>query len=101
MIKEDGGMVRHIVMWKFKAGERENMERFLEGLRGLKGQLPEIVEQEIGVDWGGEGNYDAVLVSTFRSREELERYKKDPRHVAVSSLCKSIREDRVAVDFEY
>ena len=32
---------------------------------------------------------------------DLETYKKDPRHVAVSSLCKSIRTDRVAVDFEF
>ncbi len=94
-------MVRHVVMWRFKDGTREEMERFLAGLRGLKGQIPEIVEQEIGVDRGAEGNYDAVLISTFRSCEELERYKADPRHVAVSSLCKSIRESRVAVDFEF
>ena len=31
---------------------------------------------------------------------DLEAYKKDPRHVKVSSLCKAIREDRVAVDYE-
>ncbi len=94
-------MVRHVVMWKFKAGERENMERFLAGLNGLKGQIAELVDMETGVDWGGEGNYDAVLIATFCSREDLERYQKDPRHVAVSSLCKSIRADRVAVDFEF
>ena len=48
----------------------------------------------------GAGNYDAVLVSEFRSLEDLEAYKNDPRHKAVSALCKSIREDRVAVDYE-
>ena len=94
-------MVRHVVMWKFKEGERENMERFLAGLNGLKGQIPELVDMETGIDWGGEGNYDAVLIATFRSREDLDRYQKDPRHVAVSSLCKSIRTSRVAVDFEF
>ena len=35
-----------------------------------------------------------------KTLEALERYKKDPRHVAVSQLCKSIRESRGAVDFE-
>ena len=48
----------------------------------------------------GEGNYDAVLVSEFEDLAALETYKNDPRHQAVSALCKSIREDRVAVDYE-
>ena len=47
-----------------------------------------------------EGNYDAVLISDFDSLADLETYKKDPRHVAVSALCKAIRTDRVAVDWE-
>lgn len=94
-------MIRHVVMWKFREGERENMFRFLDGLKGLQGVIPELVDMEVGVDQGGDGHYDAVLISTFRSREDLEAYKKDPRHVAVSSLCKSIRESRAAVDFEF
>ena len=94
-------MIKHVVMWKFREGEREKMTEFLEGLKGLKGQIPQIVEQEVGVDTAGGGNYDAVLISVFRTMEDLETYKKDPRHVAVSSLCKAIRTDRVAVDFEF
>ena len=35
------------------------------------------------------------------SAADLEAYKNDPRHKAVSALCKSIREDRVAVDYEF
>ena len=31
-------------------------------------------------------------------RAALETYKNDPRHKAVSALCKSIRTDRAAVD---
>ena len=49
----------------------------------------------------GEGNYDAVLVSEFESLESLNTYKNDLRHKAVSALCKSIRIDRVAVDYEF
>lgn len=29
-------MIKHIVMWKFKDGEEENMKKFLEGLNSLK-----------------------------------------------------------------
>ena len=92
-------MIRHVVMWKFKPGTREEMEQFLTGLQGLYGVIPQIRAQQVGVNCV-EGNYDAVLISDFYSLEYLETYKKDPRHVAVSALCKAIRTDRVAVDYE-
>lgn len=92
-------MIRHIVMWKFRPGTEAEQEQFLEGLRGLQGVIPQLkasrVTRSVGAD-----NYDAVLVSDFDSLEDLEVYKRDPRHVAVSSLCKSIRTDRAAVDYE-
>ena len=51
------------------------------------------VARSVGAD-----NYDAVLVSEFDTLADLELYKNDPRHKAVSALCKSIRTDRAAVD---
>ena len=93
-------MIRHVVMWKFQEDTREAMLDFLGKLEGLRQQIPQIVDMEVGVDCGGSGHYDAILISTFRNREDLEAYQHDPRHVAVSGLCKAIRTDRVAVDFE-
>lgn len=93
-------MIRHIVMWKFRPGTDVEQAQFLEGLRGLQGVIPQLLKFEVAVNVG-EGNYDAVLVSEFESLEALEAYKNDPRHKAVSALCKSIREDRVAVDYEF
>ena len=93
-------MIRHIVMWKFRPGTRAEQTQFLEGLRGLQGVIPQLLSSEVAVNVG-QGNYDAVLVSEFKSLEDLETYKNDPRHKAVSALCKSIREDRVAVDYEF
>lgn len=92
-------MIRHIVLWKFRAGEEENMHKFLNGLKALDGVIPEIRFSQVGVNVKA-GNYDACLISDFDDLDALERYKNDPRHVAVSDLCKSIREDRVCVDFE-
>ena len=94
-------MIKHIVMWKFKPGTEKEMMEFITGLRGLYGVIPQIKEQEVGIDCGVDGNYSAVLVSVFESLEDLKTYKVDPRHVAVSSLCKAIREDRVCVDYEF
>lgn len=93
-------MIRHIVMWKFRPGTEEEQERFLTGLAALQGVIPQLLKSEVARSVG-EGNYDAVLVSEFESLEALDQYKNDPRHKAVSALCKSIRTDRVAVDYEF
>ena len=93
-------MIRHIVMWKFLPGTEAEQEQFLTGLRNLQGVIPQLLRSEVAVNVG-EGNYDAVLVSEFESLEALDTYKNDPRHKAVFALCKSIREDRVAVDYEF
>lgn len=93
-------MIKHIVMWKFQENCQKEMMEFVEKLRLLYGVIPQIKEQEVGVDCLGGGNYHAVLVSLFDSMEDLEAYKNDPRHVAVAELCKAIRLDRVAVDYE-
>jgi len=93
-------VIRHIVMWKFRPGTEAEQAEFLEGLRSLQGVIPQLLRSEAAVNVGA-GNYDAVLVSEFESLEALEQYKNDPRHKAVSALCKSIREDRVAVDYEF
>ena len=93
-------MIRHIVMWKFRPGTEAEQAQFLEGLKNLQGVIPQLLKSEVAVNVGAD-NYDAVLVSEFESLEALEIYKNDPRHKAVSALCKSIREDRVAVDYEF
>ena len=93
-------MIRHIVMWKFRPGTEAEQKQFLDGLRSLQGVIPQLLKSEVAVNVG-EGNYDAVLVSEFESLEALDTYKNDPRHKAVSALCKSIRTDRMAVDYEF
>ena len=93
-------MIRHIVMWKFKDGEEENVNAFLTSLAALSGEMDIIKKAEVGRNAAPGSNYDAVLISEFESFEDLETYKNDPRHKKVSSLCKAIRVDRCAVDYE-
>lgn len=95
-------MIKHIVMWKFKEGERENMLLFRERLLALKGQIPEIRAMEVGVNVNpSERSYDAVLVSEFDSLEALKSYTVNPLHQAVAEFCKSIRTGSVSVDYEF
>ena len=94
-------MITHIVMWKFKDGEEENMKKFLEGLNSLKNIIPEIKYMETGININPKNNYDAILISEFETMEDLEKYKNNPEHVKVSALCKQIRIDRQAIDYEF
>ncbi len=92
-------MIRHIVMWKFRPGTERERDEFLAGLRGLQGVIPQLLRCEVALS-AVPGNYDAVLVSEFASLEDLDAYKNDPRHKAVSAMCRAIRTDRAAVDYE-
>ena len=94
-------MIKHIVMWKFKENEEENMKLFLEGLNKLKGIIPEIKNMETGININPKNDYDAILISEFETMEDLEKYKNHPEHVKVSALCKEIRLDRQEIDYEF
>ena len=91
-------MIRHIVMWKFKEGA--DPTEFFNGLLALNGVIPQIRHMEIHRSAVPGSAYDAILISDFDSLEDVERYKVDPRHQAVSALCKSIRTDRRSIDVE-
>jgi hypothetical protein len=91
-------MIRHIVLWRFLPGTEAQQEEFLTRLRGLEGVLPQIVRLDARHTVGG--SCDAALVADFRSREDLAAYQNDPRHKAVSALCKAIRTDRISADLE-
>ena len=92
-------MIKHVVMWKFKPGTEKEASEFLQALRDLDGKIPELRSMEIGRNEGSAYNCDAVLITTFDDFEGLHAYATNPLHVAASSLCKSIRVSRHAVDF--
>ena len=91
-------MIQPIVMWKFK--ENADPTEFLTRLAALDGTIECIRSMQVSRSAVENADFDAVLVSTFDSMEDVERYKNDPRHVAVSDLCKEIRLSRCAIDVE-
>ena len=102
-------MIQHIVMFKFKetANGKTKAENLAEAKRrmlALQGEIPEIVEMEVrlGVTGAAPSNYDYVLISKFRSMEELETYQKHPLHVAFGNFVRELREPdgRACLDYE-
>ncbi|MBQ9274471.1 MAG: Dabb family protein [Succinivibrio sp.] len=93
-------MIKHVVMWKFRPGTEEQAQKFVAGLKGLYGVIDVIKSCEVGFNCNPQEEYSACLVAEFENLADLNKYATDPRHLAVSAICKEIRESRVAVDFE-
>ncbi len=96
-------MIKHIVMWKLiDENKAENASKIKTMLEGLVGKVDELVSAEVGIDLAVDADaYDAVLVSTFKTVEDLKAYQIHPLHVEISSFVKSVRTDRKTVDFEF
>lgn len=99
-------MIKHIVMWKLKEealgnSKKENALLIKDKLEALRGQIPEILDLEVGIDFlESEQSYDIVLVSTFASKEALDIYQKHPKHVEVGAFVGEVRLTRTVVDYE-
>ena len=93
-------MIQHIVMWKFREGTDAQAEEFLTGLAALEGQIDYIRSMSVRKSAVENSPYDAVLIAEFDSLADVEKYKNDPRHVKVASICKEIRTERCAIDVE-
>lgn len=93
-------MIQHIVMWKFRPEAQAEAEEFLQKLAALEGEIEWIRSMYVRRSAVENARFDAVLVSEFDSLEDVRRYREDPRHQAVSALCKSIRTERCSIDIE-
>ena len=97
-------MIKHVVMWQLLPQAEghtahENALWMKEHLEALMGVVPELLSCEVGINIV-DGNYDACLISTFASLADLERYKKHPAHVEISTYCKKIRSSRIVCVFD-
>lgn len=98
-------MIRHIVAWRIADGEdkAERVGAIKEHLEALKGKIDEIVDIEVGINFNEtEAASDVVLVSTFKTKEDLEIYQDHPEHKAVGAnyVRPYVKERRVA-DYEF
>ncbi len=73
-------MLRHIVMWTLKDENKSaSAQTIKEKLEALQGQVPGLVNVEVGIDLGSiESNYDVVLISDFDNEEALSAYQNTP-----------------------
>lgn len=82
-------MVKHIILWKLKEelSEEEKLsvkKNIKEGLEGLAGQIPGLLEIRVYTEALESSNMDLMLDTAFTDQEALKGYAVHPAHVAVA-----------------
>ena len=84
-------MVKHIILWTLKselsdAEKAEIKAGIKEGLEGLVGVVPGLVDVKVYVDGRlASSNADVMLDCTLESEDALKAYAVHPAHVAVAN----------------
>lgn len=83
-------MVKHIILWTLKdelsvEEKAQIKEGIKEGLEGLQGKIPGLLEIKVQADRLASSNADLMLDSTFADEEALKGYAVHPEHVAVAN----------------
>ncbi len=99
-------MVKHVILWVLKeeiqGEEKEKIKAGIkEGLEGLKGQIPGLIDIRVNINPLPSSNCDVMLDSTFEDEEALKGYAVNPKHVAVADgKVRPYTASRVCMDTE-
>ena len=81
-------MVKHVILWSLKeevANKDEVKAGIKEGLEGLKGVVPGLIDIQVITGGLSSSNMDLMLDSTLESEEALKGYAVHPAHVEVAN----------------
>lgn len=100
-------MVKHIILWTLNPAlsteEKTTVKQGIkEGLEGLMGQVPGLIDVKVNIDGRLESsNCDVMLDCTLENEEALKNYAVHPKHVAVADTkVRPYTIQRVCLDFE-
>lgn len=100
-------MVKHVILWKLKdeyPAEQiaEIKSGIKEGLEGLKGQIPGLIEIKVNTKPLASSNCDLMLDSLFENEASLKGYTTHPAHVAVANgKVRPFTASRTCMDYEF
>ena len=99
-------MVKHVILWQLKdeltdAQKAAAKAEIKNGLEGLAGKVPGLVEIKVNINGLPTSNADVMLDSTLESFDALKAYAVHPAHVAVAEgAVKPNTKLRVCLDYE-
>ena len=97
-------MVKHIILWKLKEefNTNEVKQGIKEGIEGLVGVVPGLIEASVQIEKLPSSNVDVMLYSVLESEDALKGYAVHPAHVKVADeLVRPYTESRACIDFEF
>ena len=97
-------MVKHVILWKLKddVTDKDTVKAGIkEGLEGLKGVVPGLVDILVRIEGLESSNADVMLDSSFESEAALKGYAVHPAHVAVANTkVRPFTQTRLCLDYE-
>lgn len=99
-------MVKHVILWtlkdEFSQEEKLSIKAGIkEGLEGLNGKIPGLIDIKVYTDGLASSNADLMLDSSFESEDALKGYATHPEHVAVANgKVRPYTASRTCLDFE-
>ena len=96
-------MVKHIILWKLKDEANTDGVKagIKQGLEGLMGKIPGLLEIKVQTACIDSSNVDVMLYSVFESAEALKGYSVHPAHVEVADTkVRPFTATRSCIDFE-
>ena len=94
-------MIKHIVMFKLKDRSKENIEKIVNALKTLEGNIDVLRSAEVGINFTeSERSYDIVLTTEFDDRNALNAYGPHPHHLPVVETVRLLCSGSVVVDYE-
>lgn len=95
-------MIKHTVCFKLKDNSEEMLNKTVEVLRSMQGNVPMLRDIEVGKDFlGSPRSYDIILTVKLDDAQALDAYQQDDYHCnVVKKHMHSVTETSVAVDYE-
>lgn len=96
-------MVKHIILWKLKEefNTNEVKQGIKNGLEGLIGKIPGLIEIRVETNPLSSSNVDVMLYSVFENDAALKGYAVHPEHVYVANtFVRPFTETRACFDYE-
>ncbi|MBQ7841627.1 MAG: Dabb family protein [Lachnospiraceae bacterium] len=99
-------MVKHIILWQLKDEYSTEVKEQIkagikEGLEGLAGKIPGLLEIKVQTKGLASSNADVMLDSSFENEDALKGYAIHPEHVAVADgKVRPYTKTRSCLDFE-
>jgi len=96
-------MLRHVVIFKFKeASPAPEVQKVVDGFRGLQSKIPQIASFEYGTNNSPEGLNDGFthcFLVTFKNEKDREAYLPHPAHKAFVELLKPHLDKAMVIDY--